>query len=108
MIKNYNLDPQAYNMLVSDFANNFPKSSLKTTQSILAYGGIAQQFTTDQVESDINEYSNMVAKGLDASKTNLAINIQYQMVTGIGAAQLYLFPIVCKSFEYVAGSFNYQ
>ena len=109
LIKNYNLDPQSLNMLVGDIRNNFPSSSLYNTQIILAYGGIPQQFCSDPPPEQENDlYGNMVAKGLDASKSNLAINIQYQMVANIAAAQLFLYPVVLKSFEYVNGTFQYM
>ncbi len=110
LIKNYNLDPTSLNMLVSDIKNNFTNSSLEDTRTILVYGGIPQQFTTDpSPEQDNDVYSNMIAKGLDASKSNLAINIQYQMAgAGNVSAQLYLFPVTLKSFGYSQGVFNYQ
>lgn len=76
LIKNYDLSPASLNMLVGDIKNNFTNSSLVDTRTILAYGGIPQQFTSDPPPEQENDlYSNMIAKGLDASKTNLAINI---------------------------------
>lgn len=109
MIKSFDLNPASLNMMFSEIKNNFPHCSLNNIQEALVYGGIPYNFTTEPVKHGCDEYSNMIAKGLDAAKSNLAVNIQYQWTNANShTVQLYLFPVVFKSFEYVAGTFNYQ
>lgn len=115
MIENFVVDPLSYNMFLKHIKEYFPDCSIQNSQDMLIYGGYATQFNTEQPpEEKINLYSNQIAKGLDASKSNLAINIQYD-TTGASpafpnewAASLYLFPVVFKSYTYVNGSFEYS
>ena len=108
--------------MIQQLKEFFPNCSINNNVELLQYGAYATQFLTEEPpEKNIDLYSNMVAKGLDASRSNLAINIQYNTSMGQdittrdagsspfkGALQLYLFPVVCKSFEYINGSFNYM
>lgn len=116
LIEQQNVTPTSLNMMLKQIKEYFPNCSLVTSKDVLAYGGYATQFNTEQQpEEKINLYSNQIGKGLDASKSNLAINIQYDTTgsSGVGGlpftgqGSLYLFPVVFKSFTYVNGSFEY-
>ena len=117
VVEQFNLDPNSANFMLQQIKQYFPNASINNNTELQVYGGYATQFNTEEVpENNIDLYSPMKAMGLDASRSNLAINIQYDTTSGKSISPgtkfnnqgtIYLFPVVMKSFIYSQGNFTY-